>query len=146
MNICKTRSAFTMIEIMIVVFIIGILATLVGPNMMTWIGKGSITTTKSNLAALKADLQAFKMDVRRFPTKDEGLEALVTMPKGLQGIWHGPYIEGNAVPLDAWNRPFIYNCPPAKFKGKYTYFEIYSYGDGGEESPNAEQNILDAGA
>ena len=147
MNIRKTRSAFTMIEIMIVIFIIGVLATIVGPNLMKWMGRGSETTTKSNLATLKTELQSFKMDVKRFPTKEEGLDALIAMPKGLpQGLWRGPYIEGNAVPLDAWNNAFIYNCPPVKFKDKYKYFEIYSYGDGGETGPDAEQNAQNLNA
>ena len=152
MTLNKKHSAFTMIEIMIVIFIIGLLASVVGPNLIKLIGKGQVSSTKSTLAGLKAALTSFKMDVGRFPESEsknakEGLKALIT-PKA-NAPWkgyQGPYLEGvTEVPQDAWQRDFEYNCPPQKFKGKYQYYEIISYGEKDKESAT-EQDILDMGA
>jgi general secretion pathway protein G len=128
MTLNKKHNAFTMIEIMIVIFIIGLLASVVGPNLIKWIGKGQVSTTKSTMASLKSALTTFKMDVGRFPDAKEGLKALVT-PKA-DAKWkgyQGPYLEGTTeVPQDGWQRELEYNCPPQKFKGKYQYYEIIS--------------------
>jgi len=139
-----------MIEIMVVIFIIGLLASVVGPGLVKMMGRGSESSTKANLAALKTAVLNFKMDIGRFPSRDEGLEVLINQPKdkGIQARWRGPYLEGvTELPMDAWSRPFIYNCPPVKFKasGKYQSFEIFSYGEGGEEGAT-EQSIIDVGA
>ena len=144
----EKRSAFTMIEIMIVVFIIGLLSTILGPSLMKWVGKGEVSTTTANIGAIKSSLGEFRMDVGRNPTTAEGLDVLISPPKdkAVQARWHGPYIPGvEAVPMDAWGRPFIYNNPPVKFKGgKYQKYEIFSYGTGGEEGAK-ESDIISAG-
>ncbi len=138
MVISKKRDAFTMIEILVVVFIIGILATLVGPRVIRLLTKGNVSATQATLAALKTDLVEYKQDMGHFPTaKEGGLDALIDRPniKGNER-WDGPYIEGQeSVPLDAWGNEFEYNLPPIRFKNKYKIFEIVSEGPEGEEKP-----------
>jgi general secretion pathway protein G len=123
------RSGFTMIEILVVVFIIGLLASLVGPRVINLMFKGQVSATKSTLQSLKAALADFKLDVGRFPTKAEGLEALV-QNKGKSPKWNGTYLEGKTeAPLDGWDNEFIYNAPPEVYKDNYKYYEIISHGD-----------------
>lgn len=123
------RSGFSMIEILVVVFIIGLLASLVGPRVINLMFKGQVSATKSTLQSLKAALADFKLDIGRFPTKSEGLDALV-QNKIKSPKWSGPYIEGKTeAPLDGWDQEFIYNAPPEVYKDNYKSYEIISHGD-----------------
>ena len=132
----KKSAAFSLMEIMIVVAIIGALAAMVGPRLMGSFGKAQVATTKATMSTLKQALQDYNQDIGRFPTEaDGGLNALVQRPKGKAGAkWDGPYLEGEEeVPEDAWGFEFEYNRPPKKNKGKYKYYEIVSYGEDGED-------------
>lgn len=138
MLLSKKKDAFTMMEILVVVFIIGILATLVGPRVIRLLTKGNVSATQSTLAALKTAVVEYKQDIGHFPTsKEGGLDALIDRPniKGNEK-WDGPYLEGQeTVPLDAWGNEFEYNLPPIRFKNKYKIFEIVSDGPEGEDKP-----------
>ncbi len=134
MNMTQKRSAFSMIEILVVVFIIGLLATLIGPNVAKLMFKGQTSATQSTLTALKAALADYKMDVGRFP---DSLTSLVKSPGTPK--WRGPYLEGQTdVPTDGWEYDFVYNRPPQQYKDRYKYYEIISYGEEGEGSPKEQ--------
>ena len=138
--VLKKRNAFTMIEILVVVFIIGLLATLIGPRLVKMITKGEISATKATMAALKSSLVEYRQDMGHFPTKREGdLEALIVSPntKAAGQYWSKDgYLEGtDEVPLDGWKNDFEYNCPPEVYKKKYKYYEIISEGPEGENAP-----------
>ncbi len=133
---CRMRAAFTMMEIMVVVFIIGLLAAMVGPRIMKQLFKGQTTTTQSTISALKNAITEFKMDTGRFPTQREGLKAIIENPGNIKG-WDGPYLEGqDEAPQDAWQYDFIFNRPATVYKSKYKTYEIISYGsEEGESTP-----------
>ncbi len=139
----KKKKAFTMIEMMIVVAVIGFLLTLIGPRVIGLLKKGEISATRSTMAALKSAITEYRRDMGHFPTKkDGGLKALIVKPNipGNEN-WDGPYLEGTKeIPLDKWGNEFEYNCPPVKYKDKYRYYEIISEGPQGEDKP------LDMGA
>lgn len=135
---------FSLIEVMIAVAIIGIMAAVVGPSIVGYLSKGRVSQTKTNMASVKMALQDYQADIGHFPTKAEGgLQALVTPPKGdkVRKKWDGPYLEGGEVPEDAWGFDFEYNAPPARFKGKYRYFELVSFGETGEETGKDELHV-----
>lgn len=140
----KRVPGFSLIEVMIAVAIIGIMAATVGPSIVNYLSKGRVSQTKTKLATIKMALQDYQTDVGHFPTKAEGnLQALVKSPKGekVRKKWDGPYIEGGEVPEDAWGFDFEYNAPPARYKDKYRYFEVISYGETGEETGKDELHV-----
>jgi general secretion pathway protein G len=130
-----------MMEIMVVVFIIGLLASLVGPKLIKRIAKGKETATKATMASIKDALIEYYQDVGHFPNKAEGgLDALVEKPSTKSATnWRGPYLSGGTVPLDKWGNEFEYNCPPERFSSKYQHFELIA------ESPDGDV-VLDVGS
>jgi general secretion pathway protein G len=147
MTLNKKHNAFTLMEIMIAVFIIGLLASVAVPGLMKMLGRGQVGATQSTLASLKSAITTFKMDVGRIPNTKEGLKALIT-PKA-NAPWkgyQGPYLEGvTEIPMDSWQNEFEYNCPPQRFRGKYQLYEIISYGEKGKDVAT-EEDILHTGA
>jgi len=140
----KAREAFTLMEVMLAVAIIGILAAVAGPAIMRKWREVNINTTKSTMQSIKAALMDYRQDMGHFPTKREGsLDALVQKPtvKGNER-WDGPYLEGKSeMPTDAWNNDFIYNTgTEITQKDRFKYFEIISYGANGEPGGEGKEN------
>jgi general secretion pathway protein G len=129
-NISTTvRSGFTMVELMAILIIIGLLATLVVTKVADQIDKARVTTTKANLKALHAAVNQFKMDTGRYPTEEEGLMALIEEPSDVINYQEGGYLETTEVTKDGWGRDFIYELYPESGKS----FAIVSLGADGEE-------------
>jgi len=142
----KRSAAFSLIEILIAMAIIGTMFALMAPNAMKYFGRAKKTATISNLQALKQALQEYYNEIGHFPNKAEGnLNALVKMPKGekFKTRWTGPYIDGDELPEDGWKQPFIYNAPPVKYK-KYKFYELYSIGETGDEDAKNEDLAVGA--
>ena len=97
---------FTLIELLVVLAILTLLAGLVGPRMLNQLGGAKSKTAAVQIADLDKSLELFKLDVGRFPTTEEGLEALVTKPGSATG-WNGPYLKGG-LPTDPWGKPYKY--------------------------------------
>ena len=125
----RVRSGFTMVELMAMLIIIGLLATLVVTKVADQIDKARVTTTKANLKTLHAAVNQFKMDTGRFPTEEEELEALIEQPSDVVSYQQGGYLETTEVTKDAWGEPFIYELYPESGKP----FVIKSYGADREE-------------
>jgi general secretion pathway protein G len=105
----RTRG-FTFIEIMLVVLIIGVLMAVVVPKMTGRAKSAKISATKASIRGTSVALQAFEVKAGRFPTSEEGLQALVDKPGDLnEDEWDGPYLE--ETPRDSWNQEFIYKSP-----------------------------------
>ena len=136
----RVRYGFTMVELMAMLIIIGLLATLVVTKVASKIDQARITTTKANLKALHAAVNQFKMDTNRFPAEDEGLIALIEQPSDVT-IWEqGGYLETTSINLDGWNNDFIYELYPENGK----QFQIRSMGPDGEEG--TEDDLLSTDA
>ncbi|MBI5144291.1 MAG: type II secretion system major pseudopilin GspG [Candidatus Omnitrophica bacterium] len=129
------RRAFTLIELMLVVIIIGALVAMVMPRFA---GRGE----QAKIAAAKADIQAniatglklYELDNGSFPTSDEGLGALLIKPSSAPN-WNGPYLEKR--PLDPWNREYKYKSPGDHRTADY---DLYSLGKDGIESADDVKN------
>lgn len=130
----RRSAGFSMIEMTIVLFIIGLILSMVGPQIAKVLLSGKETGTKSMLSAIKNAIAEYDMDLGHRPkTLQHLVQNVENNPK-----WKGPYLEGQTeVPADKWDNPFVYNMPPKVFKKEYKFFEIYSYGDGGEDADPA---------
>lgn len=133
----KMRCGFTMVELMAMLIIIGLLATLVVTKVATKIDQARVTTTKANLKVLHSAVNQFKMDTGRFPTEEEGLMALVEQPSDVIRYEPGGYLETTEIPKDGWGNEFIYELFPETGKP----FVIKSLGADGEEG--GEDNDAD---
>ena len=123
------RYGFTMVELMAMLIIIGLLATLVVTKVATKIDQARVTTTKANLKILHSSVNQFKMDTGRFPTEEEELTALIEQPSDVENWESGGYLETTDIPKDGWGHDFIYELYPESGKP----FVIISYGADGEE-------------
>jgi general secretion pathway protein G len=106
--------AFTLIEIMAVVLIMGLLASIVGVTVIRQIDKGRVTATKIQIKQLEVALTAFYSDNGFFPSTEQGLQALVEKPtigREPRDYPEGGYLQGGVVPLDSWQNPYQYQSP-----------------------------------
>ena len=123
--------AFTLIEIMVVVVILGVLAATIIPQFMGTTHDARVSAAQAHIAELEAALERFNIHLDRYPTADEGLKLLVEPPAGGAGQWRGPYIK--QLRPDPWGQPYQYRAPGAHHP---TSFDLWSRGadraDGGE--------------
>ncbi len=125
----RLRKGFTMVELMAVLVIIGLLATLVVTKVATKIDQARVTTTKANLKILHSAVNQFKMDTGRFPSEEGGLKELVEQPTDVTNWEPGGYVETTEIPKDGWGNDFIYERFPESGKP----FVIKSLGADGQE-------------
>ena len=118
------QAGFTLIELLVVMVILGLLAALVVPNYMKQGDKARVNTTRAQIEMMGTALDTFRLDVGRYPTSQEGLEALRGRPSGVDR-WDGPYLKKD-VPKDGWGNAFIYRSP-----GEREPYELFSHGADG---------------
>jgi general secretion pathway protein G len=128
------KQGFTLIEILIVMVILGLLAALVGPKMFGKVGKSRQKAAKAQISLFETSLDTFRLDMGRYPTSDEGLEALRTKPADSEK-WDGPYIP-KKVPLDPWGNPYEYQFPGEN--GEYDLTSFGADGTAGGEDENKD--------
>jgi general secretion pathway protein G len=116
------EAGFTLVELLVVLVILVLLASIIGPRVIGYLGSSRSKTAKVQIEGLITSLELFHIDVGRYPTTPEGLESLVKKPGQIPG-WNGPYISKNTVPLDPWGRAYRYQMP-----GKAGAFDLYTYG------------------
>jgi general secretion pathway protein G len=104
----RSRRGFTLIELMVVVLIIAVLAALVVPKLAGQQDDAKRKATISQIGRVSSILQQFRLDCDRFPTTEEGINALINPPADATG-WKGPYLD--KLPLDAYDQPLVYTCP-----------------------------------
>lgn len=136
------RSGFTLIEILVVIVVIAILATLVAPNVFKHVGEAKQATAKAQMEELGSALDAYRLDVGIYPTTDQGLAALVQIPSiDPPANWRGPYLS-KAVPLDPWRHPYTYVYPAQQNPMGPTRYDLICYGLDG--LPGGELNTENA--
>ncbi|OLP54953.1 type II secretion system protein GspG [Rhizobium rhizosphaerae] len=131
------KGGFTLVELLVVLVILGLVMGLVGPRVLSYLSSSRTRAAALQISAFKSSLDLFYLDMGRYPTRAEGLAALVTRPGGAQG-WNGPYLQQPSVPLDPWGHAYQYSVPGTK--GPY---RILSYGaDGVAGGTGADADIV----
>ncbi len=120
----EKQDGFTLIELIVVVIIIGLLAGLVVPQFIRQEEKATAKAAKAQIELFGTALDTFRLDVGRYPSSQEGLQALNQRPGGVDR-WDGPYLK-KALPLDPWGHAYIYKNP-----GDHGPYDIISYGADG---------------
>ena len=137
MNKSSIPRGFTLIEMMIVVVILGLLATLIMPKILNRPEQARRVKAKADICSIQSALAMFKMDVGRFPTTSEGLQALVQNP-GIERYNKDGYLE--RVPTDPWGHNFVYVSPGLHNKD----YDLKSYGKDGEEGGTGDDADIES--
>jgi general secretion pathway protein G len=127
----RREAGFTLIELMIVLFILGLLAALVAPRLMGRVGKAKQKTAQAQMQMLATALDLFHLDVGRYPNDEEGLKVLYQKPDNLPA-WSGPYLDKES-PKDPWGRDYVY-----KFPGEHGPYDLSSLGADGQPGGEGE--------
>jgi general secretion pathway protein G len=122
-HFARSRQAgFTLIELLVVLVILGLLAGLVGPRVLNYLGGARADSARLQIENLKSALDLYAIDVGGYPTSSQGLRALIANPGGLRA-WNGPYLRANSVPNDPWGQPYGYRAP-----GQHGAYDLFSLG------------------
>jgi general secretion pathway protein G len=106
-------AGFTLLEILVVVAILGLLIGLVAPAVLRQLGGARVNIAHQSVERIGSVLDLYKLDVGAYPTTEQGLQALVTQPSGVT-VWNGPYLKGEGLPHDPWNREYVYREPSSR--------------------------------
>lgn len=120
----RKEAGFSLIELLIVMVILGLLAALVAPKMFGKTDKAKQNAAQTQISFFESGLDTYRLDVGKFPTTEEGLQALRVSPDDVEK-WEGPYLP-KEVPLDPWGHPYVYRYP-----GEHGDYDIISYGADG---------------
>ncbi|WP_298171972.1 type II secretion system major pseudopilin GspG [Novosphingobium sp.] len=132
-NRIPVRNGFTLLELLVVLAILGLLYAIVGPQVIRYLSSSRSETASVQVKNVDAALKLLRLDAGRYPTGQEGLQALVTQPPGMTA-WRGPYLPGSAALTDPWGNPYRYANP-----GKHGEIDVYTLG-----SDNAEGGMGEA--
>ena len=140
----KNRKGFTLIEIMLVVVIILVLASMAVTNLVGRGEQARISAAKADIQAnLSASLDLYELDNGKYPTTEQGLIALIQKPttSPVPNNWNGPYLKKKKIPLDPWGREYVFVCPGIHNTDDYV---LTSYGPDGVQSNDDITNWTEA--
>lgn len=129
--VLKYQLGFTLLELLVVMVIIGLLVSYVGPRYFSQLSKSEVKAAKAQINAFEKALDVYRLNNGAYPDQQLGLNALITAPQGATK-WNGPYLQ-KAIPNDPWDHPYIYRIP-----GEKAEFDLLSYGADGRPGGTEE--------
>ncbi|HAY07922.1 MAG TPA: type II secretion system major pseudopilin GspG [Hyphomonas sp.] len=134
----QNQGGFSLVELMVVVFIMGLLATLIIVNVAPVGERSRISKARSDIASLESALEQYSLDLYSYPSAMQGLDALSKPPAGIDVSLYrqGGYIR--RIQLDPWGNPYQYQMPGARSGGRYDLFSLGADGKPGGEGPDAD--------
>jgi len=127
----RRSAGFTLFELLVVMLIIGLLASYVGPRYFSQVGKSEVKATRAQMDAFEKALEQYRLDTGHFPTTEQGLGALFARPNN-EPKWQGPYLK-KAPPTDPWGTAYLYKAP-----GDHGEFDLQSLGKDRRPGGNGE--------
>jgi general secretion pathway protein G len=118
----RREGGFTLIELLVVLAILGLIVAFVTPQVLKYLGRAKTDAARIQIENISGALDLYKLDMQRYPSQQEGLQALIDPPPGVE-VWNGPYLKQRKIPLDPWNRPYIYRMP-----GEHGEYDLYTLG------------------
>lgn len=134
------RRAFTLIELVVVIIVLGLLAGIVAPQIFGRVSEAKSVAARSQLELFGVALDSYRLDNGAYPSTEQGLAALRDKPARdpLPANWRGPYLR-KEIPLDPWQRPYVYRSPGERNKGG---FDLMTYGRDGKPGGDGEDGDL----
>ena len=125
-------AGFTLLELLVVLAILGLLAAIVAPQVLRYLGTSRSQVAKVQVENISAALDHFQLDVGRYPTPEEGLDSLVKQPSAAPN-WSGPYLKKPSALIDPWGQKYVYLIP-----GKHGEVDVYTLGSDHAEGGTGE--------
>ena len=132
----RAERGFTLLELLVVLVILGLIASFAVPQVMNYLGGAKSDAAKIQIANLSTALDLYRLDVGRYPSADQGLDALVARPGAVER-WNGPYVKRRESLLDPWGNSYGYRMP-----GQHGAFDLYSLGSDKAEGGEGEDRDL----
>jgi len=130
--IAPSEAGFTLLELLVVLAILGLLAAIVGPQVIRYLGSSKTQSAQIQARNIAASLELFRLDAGRFPTQEEGLRALVKAPPSVQ-LWNGPYLPDESAIVDPWGKPYQMKVP-----GEHGDVDVFTFGSDGTAGGSGE--------
>lgn len=128
----SAEAGFTLLELLVVLAILGLLAAIVAPQVLHYLGASRSQTAKVQVENIGAALEEFQLDIGRYPSQEEGLTALVQAPPGVNN-WNGPYLKKPSALTDPWGQRYLYKIP-----GQHSEADVYTLGSDHAEGGTGE--------
>src|SRR3954467_9720738 len=134
----RNDAGFTLLELLVVLAILGLLAAIIAPQVIKYLGTSRTQTAKVQINNVVAALELYRLDVGRYPTPQEGLKGLVAAPQSANG-WNGPYLKKDSALVDPWGDPYLYKVP-----GDHGEVDVFSLGS--DKQPGGTGEAQDVGS
>jgi general secretion pathway protein G len=132
----RGEAGFTLVELLVMLSILALLAALVGPRVLGYIGSSKVKTAKIQIESISAALQLYRIDMGRYPSTSEGLRALIDRSANAAS-WNGPYLVKRQLPRDPWGHEYQYRSP-----GQNGDFDIISLGADNQPGGTGENSDI----
>ena len=131
------RKAFTLVELLVVILIISLIATVLAPRIFKGLGKAKMDIAKAKMANIEGAIGRFYIDCGRYPDDSEGLDSLIAPPADTEEKWRGPYLKQSEL-LDPWDNPYIYVEEGEINPGSFDLISLGADGQEGGDSDNED--------